>query len=345
MVALEESTNVVSQYNSKIVDSLKEISDFLVKEKKSNNKIINDLKMYSPIDSEIIYFNVGGTQFSTFKSNLLKKQQKNDSLYKSSSYFKSLVNGLIEVKYTNNKEIFIDRSPKYFDMILSYLRTVNTNEKFKKPKNREVLLDLYEEADYYKLDELKDLIMPIPSSEILNKTQMHEMFDLVQFDKFDEWELIYRGSLHGFGSKDFHSNCDKSSKTLTIVKTTNDYVFGGYTEAQWDSSNSNKPDSNAFIYSFINSDNTPVKINIRDTNNAIYCHVNHGPTFGYKHFGPFYYNQHIERQFDFLISDQSNINSASISMLGTSYNFEKTESFLAGAKNFQVTEIEVYTRI
>ena len=31
----------------------------------------------------------------------------------------------------------------------------------------------------------------------------------------------------------FHAKCDKKFKTLTIVKSTNGNIFGGYTSADW----------------------------------------------------------------------------------------------------------------
>ena len=226
------------------------------------------------------------------------------------------------------------------DRILSYLRTVNTNETFKIPKQKEILADLYDEADYYRLGELKDLLTQFPASEILNRTQINELINLIGFDKFDQWKLLYRATQHGFKSKDFHSKCDGSSKTLTIVRTTNGYVFGGYTEAQWDSSGSYKYDAKAFIFSLVNREHTPVKINVRNENFAIFCDYNLGPTFGYL------YN-YRDTYHDFAIADESNLNEDSFTQLGFSYNFNlvKSETFLAGSKYFRVENIEVFKRV
>jgi hypothetical protein len=70
---------------------------------------------------------------------------------------------------------------------------------------------------------------------------------------------------------------------------------------------------------------------------AIYCPSNYGPTFGGGH--------------DFHISDNSNTNKDSYSNLGYSYSHpdyaygsEEAKSFLTGTYNFQVSEIEVYTK-
>merc|ERR1712232_787102 len=40
--------------------------------------------------------------------------------------------------------------------------------------------------------------------------------------------LIYRASLHGWTADDFHHNCNHKGSTLTIIKSTGGYIFGGY---------------------------------------------------------------------------------------------------------------------
>jgi hypothetical protein len=47
----------------------------------------------------------------------------------------ALANGLVDVKLDDSNAIFIDRNPKYFGMILDYLRCANTDEKFELPKH------------------------------------------------------------------------------------------------------------------------------------------------------------------------------------------------------------------
>ncbi len=71
---------------------------------------------------------------------------------------------------------------------------------------------------------------------------------------------------------------------------------------------------------------------------AIYCKSTHGPTFG--------------GGFDIHISSDSNFNQTSYSKYGHTYKHadytagtEKAMSILAGSKNFQTLEIEVFVRI
>jgi hypothetical protein len=45
--------------------------------------------------------------------------------------------------------------------------------------------------------------------------------------------MIYRASDNGFRSKKFKEHCSKMEKTLTIVRSANGRIFGGYTPCKW----------------------------------------------------------------------------------------------------------------
>ena len=46
-------------------------------------------------------------------------------------------------------------------------------------------------------------------------------------------KLIYRASVDGFRSSDFHSKCDEKGPTICVIQTRDDYMFGGYTAVSW----------------------------------------------------------------------------------------------------------------
>jgi hypothetical protein len=160
---------------------------------------------------------------------------------------------------------------------------------------------------------------------------------LIEFNnETDRYFLLYRGSRDGFGAKDFHSHCDFTSNTLTIVKSGSN-IFGGFTSVNWDGAGLYKPDNNAFLFSLRNNLNKPMVMKIKHQN-AIYANPSYGPAFGNGH--------------DFIISDQSNSNAISYSNLGNSYQFDlyaygsaAAKSFLAGSYNFRVDEVEVFVRL
>ncbi|RNA01358.1 BTB POZ domain-containing KCTD21, partial [Brachionus plicatilis] len=116
--------------------------------------------------------------------------------------------------------------------------------------------------------------------------------------------------------------CDHAKKTLTIIKTTRNFIFGGYTEQSWDEDGVFKNDPSAFIFSINNS--IKAKINPTFHANAIYCHPNCGPTFG--------------RGLDIHISNNSNSSNHSYSQ-NHSY---QTSSPLAGSRKFNPSEIETF---
>ena len=41
--------------------------------------------------------------------------------------------------------------------------------------------------------------------------------------------LIYRGSVHGYKSSDFHTKCDNIVDTLVVIKSEHGKIFGGKT--------------------------------------------------------------------------------------------------------------------
>ena len=49
----------------------------------------------------------------------------------------------------------------------------------------------------------------------------------------NSFKRIYSGAHDGFKCENFHKCCDKKGATLTIVTSTNNKVFGGYTPIPW----------------------------------------------------------------------------------------------------------------
>ena len=167
--------------------------------------------------------------------------------------------------------------------------------------------------------------------------------ELCEFNLGDKFKLLYRASEHGFGSNDFHYKCDGKANTLTIFKASeSSFIFGGFTSAAWGDSDGYKSDPSAFLFNLTNKENQPCKMKIdqNQQNNAIGCHSKLGPVFGSNNgYG-----------WDIYIRDNSNVDKSS-SNLGSSYTHpqyacgtNEAQSFLAGSRNFQLSEIEVYQK-
>ncbi len=167
----------------------------------------------------------------------------------------------------------------------------------------------------------------LTTSERISLTQMLNILT--------EGNRIYRASKDGFNASSFHSKCDYISNTVTIIKTTSNSVFGGFTSAQWTSKNEWQFDANAFIFS-LRRTGSPNKqrLNVTQPQWAINNEYSWGPVFG-----P-----------DIMVSDNSNQNYNSYSDFGNhyqspeniSYGSVEAQSYLAGSFNWQTTEIEVY---
>ena len=72
--------------------------------------------------------------------------------------------------------------------------------------------------------------------------------------------MVYRASEDGDKAADFHRCCDKIGPNVTLIKTRNGYIFGGFTVKNWEhlkrDININKPnlgsasrDPKAFCFS------------------------------------------------------------------------------------------------
>ena len=150
-----------------------------------------------------------------------------------------------------------------------------------------------------------------------------------------EGTLIYKASKNGFSADSFHSRCAGISNTITIIKTTSNSVFGGFTSTSWSSNNDWNYDANAFIFS-LRREGKPNKqrLNVTQPEYAVYNYYSFGPIFG----------DSIH------VYDDSNQNNDSFSKLGFNYQLpnninyesEEAQNYLAGSYNWQSTEIEVY---
>jgi hypothetical protein len=179
--------------------------------------------------------------------------------------------------------------------------------------------------------------LPSLDSNILVNLE-REFIKLCEFKCNQEFKLLYRGSLHGFRASAFHAKCDNISKTVTVIRAASSgNIFGGYTEATWDRSNTFKSDPSAFIFSLVNKENKPVKMNVALEKNdkAIVCLPTFGPRFGK----------------DIVIGDCSDsaVNENNFSNFGHTYVLQnylfrsnKADNFLAGSRFFSVDEIEVF---
>ncbi len=80
-------------------------------------------------------------------------------------------------------------------------------------------------------------------------------------------KLLFRKSENGSTSNDFHRYCDNKGTTISFIETTKGYIFGGYTELDWEKEFANKRDGKTFIFSLDNKE----KYHSKNNNDEIIC--------------------------------------------------------------------------
>ena len=89
------------------------------------------------------------------------------------------------------------------------------------------------------------------------------------------YELLYKAKRHGDRARDFHLRCDGFKNTLTIIKTKDGPIFGGFTSESWDGQELDKYDDNAFCFSL---DKKKIYNSIKGKK-AIFVSPSEGPAF------------------------------------------------------------------
>ena len=149
-------------------------------------------------------------------------------------------------------------------------------------------------------------------------------------------ELLYRGSRDGWKGSDFHEKCDDKGATITVIRSSDGFIFGGFADKSWKSSGGWCKSDKAFLFSLKSpSDEVgPTKMSIKHKkcSKAMLHSSSNGPIFG--------------NSYDLCIASDANnnSNSCSYSILGYTYELPpgQTNTFLVGSDYFKVSEIEVF---
>jgi hypothetical protein len=92
--------------------------------------------------------------------------------------------------------------------------------------------------------------------------------------------LLYRGTRDGWNAvTNIHPKVDNKGPTISIIKTTKNKIFGGFTTVSWDQSGTYKADPHAFIFSVDLAGKYPVDQGT-NSGNAVYSHQTYLPNFG-----------------------------------------------------------------
>ena len=176
----------------------------------------------------------------------------------------------------------------------------------------------------YEIFKLSSIINNDINSHILINNWIEETINKKEI----KYELIFKMSENGTNSEDFHKYCDNKGPTLTLVKTSENKIFGGFTPINWNDEGGYYKDLNnqTFIFSL----NLKKKYNmIKKDGYAIYCSKECGPSFG---------------SADFRLNENMKIGASYANNICNFLSHNNLE--LTGGKgndeNFETDEFEVY---
>ncbi len=200
--------------------------------------------------------------------------------------------------YAQSKLFCTDVKMNHFEIVKDYLRNgrVFNIESLKNHNINEIIREMELIGIILKENELNEIEKVNYQSIILSQSSI---VDQVKYDKaLKEWigdyhmKLLYRASEHSFTAESFHKLCDDKGPTLTIIKSSDGWIFGGFTTQSWSGCifivflskvlGEYKGDAKAFIFTLKNPHGiAPTRLMKRkDCFEAIKCNPFYGPLFG-----------------------------------------------------------------
>jgi len=173
------------------------------------------------------------------------------------------------------------------------------------------------------------------SSKLLKNEYKKDILRLLEEKGGVKFKLLYQGTRDGFRADDFHRFCDEKGPTMLFIQAgaTNN-LFGGYFEGSWNTSNRYSTQK-SFLFSLRSSKGEILKLTPRENDsNHVYCGRSYGPTFGGGH--DLYLNSNMTSMSNYC-------NPYTFKTIPLGYSGTYTTSTLAGAYNFSVKEIEVFS--
>eukprot|EP01083_Nonionella_stella_P053076 140582_1 len=176
-------------------------------------------------------------------------------------------------------------------------------------------------------------------SSILTNAEICTLDSLLQQSgkglSLKRWSLLHRGSRDGFSANAFHNKCDGKAKTLSIIRSDSNNVFGGYASVPWKGGFSYAADNDAFIFLIRSSKDYPPQVfatQKQDRKHKAVCHYSAYMCI----FGGGY---------DICVHDNCNANINTYSYVNgndTYMNLPTTHYLNGDTEQFKVLELEVF---
>lgn len=272
------------------------------------------------------------------ESKLNNLKQLNNTVLKSVSECQQIAIGKDNDKCNKMKQI-IDKNDSE--------QKIDVNDCISSTDIRNIKLEIKKDAEQFKSGMEKGLLVQFTDdkldivaiesesfkSKMLSSTEARYLLQILPKElKNKEYQLLFKASRDGFAASTFHSKCDNRGETITIIQSTNDNIFGGYTSKPWTSNGGWIDDSQkAFIFALKSQNgNDPQKWKVKSAQAqyTVYHHSSYGPTFGGGH--------------DIYICNNCDSQGSSHSNLGHTYQAPQDKNLLAGSYTFTVKDYEVW---
>ena len=331
-------------------ESFKQENSLLTKENNSlkteNENIRNELEQYKQ-------------QFDKLKNDFTSLEKDAEALQEQNNEFLKLKETLENNNHNlqnNLEQITKDNEALKQNLTLAnnqnedLVNEINVlkNNSQKSNYNEEEIKNLMEELNAYRIKAQENEMLKKHIEELEYQIQMiqerqeeedvkevkgdiiHDMNELEMITKKINKEnkriiinLLYKASADSDSASVFHEKCDGANNTIVLVETKDGKRFGGYTTKSWKGNCVEKPDPDAFIFSF---DKMKTYDNIPG-DDAIGC---------YPKFGPIFLGCQIK------IFDNAFTRGGTTFEKELNFNTEEDYELTGGSRTFEVKDIEVY---
>jgi hypothetical protein len=243
--------------------------DFLLKEQKIQIILNPEKKNF---DSAVKNVCKEIVELKTKIKDLEKKIEVNHNMEslneckKENENLKNIINTLKENMENQNQEI-------------KSLKEVMKDYKALKEENNSIKTEL--QILKNSMEELKHENLFFKESTIINQNEKYFIISAVKKKmkkNIKKIKKLYQATKDGGSPTIFHSKCDNIKNTIVFIKSEDNRRFGGFASEYWESKKDPKfkEDKNAFLFSL----DKQKMYDCINEDNAIYCGINFGPSFG-----------------------------------------------------------------
>jgi hypothetical protein len=314
--------------------------------KTENENLRNELKKYQENYDKI------NNDFTSLQKDAGALQEQNTELLRlKETYEKEMQNiqNNIEQLTKDNEALKqnLELASNQNEALINEINMLKSNQQ-KLNNNEEEIKHLMEELDAYKIKAQENDLLKKKIEEMEYQIQVmqehqeeddvkevkgdiiHDMNELEMITKKINKEnkriiinLLYKASADSDSAAVFHNKCDEANNTIVLVETKDGKRFGGYTTKSWKGNCVEKPDPEAFIFSF---DKMKTYDNIPG-DDAIGC---------YPKFGPIFLGCQIK------IFDNAFTRGGTTFEKELNFNTEEDYELTGGSRTFEVKDVEVY---